>query len=109
MKNTRKNITRQGYKACNNLETYPPNTLLVLPSSTPFLLVTSPGMPSPIILHSFGGETFLWFQSILIISIPFSFDPILDDAIPFVLLVLDDAFVGPLVTQRVKLYRCWLR
>ena len=40
----------------------------------------------------------LWFQGILIISIPFALDPVLDDAIPLVLLVLDDAFESPLVT-----------
>jgi len=72
------------------------------------LLVTSPGMLSPIVSHSFGGETFLWFQGILIISIPFPLEPVLDDAIPLVLLVLDDAFEGPLVTQRVRLYWSWL-
>jgi len=99
----------QGIKPCNNLETYPPNTLLVPPSSSLFLLVTSPGMLSPIVLHSFGGETFLWFQGILIISLPFPLDPVLDDAIPLVLLVFDYAFEGPLVTQRVRLYWSWLR
>jgi len=56
-----KNITRQGIEPCNNLETHPPNTLLVPPSLTLFLLVNSPGMLSTIILHSFGRETFLWF------------------------------------------------
>jgi len=65
-------------------------------------------MLSPIILYSFEGETFLSFPTILIISIPFPLDPVLDDAIPLVLLVLDDAFEGPLVTQTVRLYRSWL-
>jgi len=66
-------------------------------------------MLSTIILHSFGGENFLWFQGILIFSIPFPLDPVLDHAIPLVLLVLNDAFKGPLVTQRVRLYWSWLR
>jgi len=65
-------------------------------------------MLSPIILYSFGEETFLWFQGILIISIPFPLDPVLDDAIPLVLLVLDDVFEGPFVTLRVRLYWSWL-
>jgi len=65
-------------------------------------------MLSHIILHSFRGETFLWFQGILIIPIPFPLDLLLDHAI-LVLLVLDDAFEGPLVTQRVRLYWFWLR
>jgi len=63
----------------------------------------------PIVLHSFGGETFLWFMGFLIISIPFPLDPVLDDAIPLVLLVLDAAFEGPLVPPRVRLYWSWLR
>jgi len=54
-------------------------------------------MLPPIILHSFGGETFLWFQGILIISIPFPLDLVLDDTIPLNLLVLDDVFEGLLV------------
>jgi len=66
-------------------------------------------MLSPIILHRFGGKTFLWFQGILIISIPFPHDPVLDDTISLVLLVLDDPFEGPFVNQRVRLYRSWLR
>jgi len=74
-----------------------------------FLLVTSPSMLSPIILHSVGGETFLWFQSILIISIPFLVNPVLDDAIPLALLILDDAFESPPITQTVTFYWSWLR
>jgi len=66
-------------------------------------------MLSPIIVYSFGGETFLWFQGNLIYSIPFPLDPVLDDAIPLGVLVFDDAFEGPLVTLRVKLYSSWLR
>jgi len=104
-----KMLQDKGIKPYNNLETYPPNTLPVPPSSTLFLLVTSPGMLPPMILHSFGVETFLWFQGILIISIPFPLDLVLDDAIRLVLLVLDDAFEGPLVTQRVRLYWTWFR
>ena len=86
-----------------------PNTQLVPPFSTLFLLVTSPGKQSPIIFHCLGEETFLWFQGKLIISIPFPLDPVLDDAVPLVFHVLDDVFNGPLVTQRVRLYRSWLR
>jgi len=66
-------------------------------------------MLSPIILDSFGRETFHWFHGILIITIPFPLDPVLDNAIPLVHLVLDNAFKGPLVTLRVKLYRSWVR
>ena len=66
-------------------------------------------MLPPIILHSFRGDTFLWFQGILIVSIHYPLDPVLDNAIPLVVLVLDDAFEGLLVTQRVRLYRSWLR
>jgi len=66
------------------------------------------GMLSLIIPHSFGGKTFLWFQCILIISIPFPLDPVLDNAIPLSQLVLYDAFQSPFVTLRVKLHRSWL-
>jgi len=66
-------------------------------------------MLSPIILNSCRGETFLWFQGILIVSTPFPIDPVLDDPIPLVALVLDNAFEDPLVTLRVRLYRSWLR
>jgi len=66
-------------------------------------------MLSPIIIDSFRRETFLWFQGILIITIPFPLDPVLDNAIPLVHLGLDNAFKGLLVTLKVKLYRSWLR
>jgi len=66
-------------------------------------------MLPPIIFHSFEGETFLWFQGILIITIPFPLDSVLDDTVPLVPFVLDDSFEGPFVTQRVKLYRSWLQ